>query len=66
MFGIALGYEDLNDHDQLRHDPMLAILAADLHFSHIEIGFDMRISCCRPSCAVKNSTYRIFGYRNTL
>jgi hypothetical protein len=23
--GLALGYEDLNDHDQLRHDPLLAV-----------------------------------------
>jgi hypothetical protein len=23
VFGIALGYEDLNDHDELRHDPMM-------------------------------------------
>jgi hypothetical protein len=28
VYGIALGYEDLNDHDQLRHDPVLAVLAA--------------------------------------
>ena len=28
--GIALGYEDLNDHDQLRHDPVMAILAGKL------------------------------------
>ena len=27
VFAIALGYEDLNDHDELRHDPMMAILA---------------------------------------
>ena len=27
VFGIALGYEDLNDHDDLRHDPVLAVLA---------------------------------------
>jgi hypothetical protein len=27
IFGIALGYEDLNDHDQLRHDPLMAVLA---------------------------------------
>jgi len=27
IFGLALGYEDLNDHDQLRHDPLLATLA---------------------------------------
>src|ERR1043165_3769816 len=26
VFGIALGYEDLIDHDQLRHDPVLAVL----------------------------------------
>jgi hypothetical protein len=25
VFGLALGYEDLNDHDQLRRDPMLAV-----------------------------------------
>ena len=28
--GIALGYEDLNDHDELRHDPMMAVLAGKL------------------------------------
>jgi len=26
LYGLALGYEDLNDHDQLRADPMLAVL----------------------------------------
>jgi hypothetical protein len=31
--GIALGYEDLNDHDQLRHDPVMAILAGKLEAS---------------------------------
>ena len=30
MFGIALGYEDINDHDELRHDPMMAVLAGKL------------------------------------
>ena len=30
IFGIALGYEDLVDHDQLRHDPALAVLAGKL------------------------------------
>jgi hypothetical protein len=30
IFGLALGYEDLNDHDELRHDPMMAILAGKL------------------------------------
>ena len=30
VLGIALGYEDLNDHDELRHDPMMAVLAGKL------------------------------------
>jgi hypothetical protein len=30
VFAIALGYEDLNDHDDLRHDPMMAVLAGKL------------------------------------
>src|SRR5215469_11635819 len=30
VFGIALGYEDLIDHDQLRHDPVLAVLGGKL------------------------------------
>ena len=25
IYGLCLGYEDLNDHDQLRTDPMLAV-----------------------------------------
>ena len=27
VYGLALGYEDLNDHDRLRRDPLLAVLA---------------------------------------
>jgi hypothetical protein len=27
VYGLALGYEDLNDHDQRRHDPLFAVLA---------------------------------------
>jgi hypothetical protein len=30
VFGIALGYEDVNDHDELRHDPIMAVLAGKL------------------------------------
>ena len=30
VVGIALGYADLNDHDELRHDPVLAVLAGKL------------------------------------
>ena len=27
VYALALGYEDLNDHDELRRDPLLALLA---------------------------------------
>jgi len=30
IFAIALGYEDINDHDHLRHDPVLQVLAGKL------------------------------------
>ncbi len=30
VMGIALGYEDLIDHDELRHDPVMAVLANKL------------------------------------
>src|SRR3712207_2983646 len=31
VYGICLGYEALLDHDQIRHDPVLALLAGKLH-----------------------------------
>jgi len=30
VVGLALGYEDLNDHDELRHDPIMAVLSGKL------------------------------------
>jgi hypothetical protein len=30
VFGLALGYEDVHDHDQLRHDPVLAAITGKL------------------------------------
>src|SRR5579885_2263867 len=30
VYGLALGYEDLNDHDELRHEPVMAVLAGKL------------------------------------
>jgi hypothetical protein len=34
VFGIALGYEDLVDHDDLRHDPVLGPVLGQLEASH--------------------------------
>ena len=33
---IALGYEDLNDHDDLRHDPIMAVLAGKLAATRVD------------------------------
>jgi len=30
VYALALGYEDLTDHDELRHDPVMAVLAGKL------------------------------------
>src|SRR3979411_61100 len=29
IYGLALGYEDLNDHEELRRDPLLAVVAGE-------------------------------------
>jgi len=34
VFGIALGYEDINDHDDLRHDPALGTALERLEAKH--------------------------------
>lgn len=39
VYGIILGYEDVNDHDQLRHDPSLKIALEKLDFiNSTELG----------------------------
>jgi Transposase DDE domain group 1 len=39
IHGLALGYEDLNDHDELRHDPVLGLVSG-------------KLEARRPDCAV--------------
>ena len=34
LYGLVQGYEDLNDHEQLQHDPMFAITVGKLESSH--------------------------------
>ncbi len=38
VYAIALGYEDLVDHDQLRYDPMLAALAGKSTLNRLELS----------------------------
>ena len=37
VYALALGYEDLNDHDALRHDPLLAVLAGKSTLNRLEL-----------------------------
>ena len=55
VFAIALGYEDLNDHDNLRHDPIMATLAGKL---------SARRSDCAPT-AGKSTLNRLELSRET-
>ena len=34
VYGIAQGYEDLNDHEQLRHDPLLGVAVGSVESHH--------------------------------
>jgi len=38
IYGLALGYEDLNDHEQLRRDPLLAVLAGKRNLDETLVG----------------------------
>ena len=38
VYGLALGYEDLNDHDQWRHDPLLGVLTGKRQTQHSAAG----------------------------
>ena len=40
VFGLALGYEELNDHDQLRADPLLAVLVGSATERYKKIVLD--------------------------
>jgi len=38
IYGLALGYEDLNDHEQLREDPLLMLLAGSAEPENVLAG----------------------------
>jgi hypothetical protein len=56
VYALALGYEDLNDHDQLRSDPMMALLAGKRNPK----GEDRRRASDRgKACAGKSTLNRL-------
>ena len=46
---LALGYEDLNDHDELRHDPVLGLLSDTLEPKHDGVETLVHRSGCHSS-----------------
>jgi len=42
VYGLALGYEDVNDHDALRDDSLLALLVGKTDLTGVS-----RLGCCR-------------------
>lgn len=56
VYGLALGYEDLNDHDQLRADPLLGVLVGKAEPK----GTDRRKAADRgKACAGKSTLNRL-------
>ena len=66
VFGIALGYEDLNDHDELRRDPMMAVLAGKLAARREDCApvagkstlNRLELSCLEPTRIIRSGTIR--------
>lgn len=56
VYALALGYEDLDDHDQLRHDPLLALLAGK---SDLEGAKRKRKQDCGKALAGKSTLNRV-------
>ena len=42
IYGLALGYEDVNDHEQLRTDPLFGVLAGKSTLNRLELGTGTR------------------------
>ena len=56
VYALALGYEDLNDHDELRQDPLLALLVGKSTLQRLEgttDGVDRYKKICCDSAAIK-------------
>lgn len=53
VYGLALGYEDLNDHDQLRCDPLMGLLAGK---REPESALASKSTLCRMERTAQNAT----------
>jgi hypothetical protein len=59
IYGLALGYEDLNDHEQLRRDPLLGLLAGKRKLEETLAG---KSTLNRLELAGRNARYHKIGY----
>jgi hypothetical protein len=59
IFGLALGYEDLNDHEQLRSDPLFALLTGQRELDEPLAG---KSTLNRLELAGKSARYHKIGY----
>jgi hypothetical protein len=60
IFGMALGYEDLNDHQTLRNDPLMAVLAEQQ--PHPDKPLASPATLCRfENAATRESLARLSG-----
>lgn len=60
VFGIALGYEDLNDHETLRDDPLFAILAGQRPDPEMPLGSPSTL-CRFENSITRGSVSRMSG-----
>lgn len=65
VYGLALGYEDLNDHEQLRHDPLFALLAGKREWDSALAGKStlnrLELSRVEPKARYHKITYSSEG-----
>jgi hypothetical protein len=59
IYGLALGYEDLNDHEQLRSDPLLAVLSGKRELDEPLAG---KSTLNRLELTGRNARYHKIGY----
>jgi len=61
IYGLALGYEDLNDHEQLREDPLLALLAGKREITEPLAGKSTlnRMELTPAGCALAERYHKI-------
>lgn len=66
IYGLIMGYEDLNDHEELRHDPMFALALGKIVGSEKELPVLAgkstlnRIEHCPENVSSKSTTFVVF------